>query len=179
MEYTFRNSLREKETRLRLDPDALVVTSGDGKRTIPYEEIIEVRLNQKKTKYFLTITLLNEEVLYISNHSFGYEGKLVDQSRLYMTFVRVLHVHLYERSKAIFQTGFELNTLLLRVIIIVGLSTAVLFTIHYLSVIPESPLWLAALICIPLAVLVYSLRISQWPKTYNPAQVPMNLLPPA
>ena len=179
MEYTFRNGNREKTTTIRLDADALRIITGDIFRSVGYDEIIEVRLNHKKNLYFMIVTTLDEGVLKVTNYTYDHTGKRIDQSRAYMTFVRVLHVHLAEKSKAVFQTGSDVSTLMLRVLFIIGISALCFIIAGYYNLLPEKPVFILALFALPAVFLIHTLRVSQWPKTYSSINVPIHLLPPA
>jgi hypothetical protein len=178
MEYTFRNGPKEKEIKLRLGETSIEISSDEPFR-IPYEEITEVLLNHTGNLYLASITALNKEPLRLSNFSYQHDGERIDQSRAYMTFVRVLHIHLYGKEKTSFRTGSRRSKLVLYTVGFVGIAVLAFLSAYYFNQLRVVPVFIVGLLVIPSFLLLYKLRPSQWPKSYDPASLPMHLLPPA
>jgi len=178
MEYTCQNHPKEKEITIVLEQYDLVVISGNNSRTIPYAEITEIRLNKKKNLYLIQIITLDYGTVLVTSQSFGKKGERIDQSRLYLTFTRILHMHLIEKSNAIYFSGVSLNRLLL--FLGTWLVVTILFYItdDYLQFVPGDPLLLASLIFL-IGASVLGARVTRWPRSYKPTEIPLHMLPSA
>jgi len=179
VEYTFRNTPKEEEIKLKLGVNAIEITSGSTFRAIPYEGITEIVLNRNGSLYLMSIRASNVAPLQLSNISYNMNGEQIDLSRGYMTLVRVLHVHLYGKSKILFQTGSEKTKLFLCIAGFTGIAALAFVSAYYLNQLRMVPLYIVGLLIIPGFILLYKIRPSQWPKSYDPASLPTHLLPPA
>ena len=179
MEYSFQNSAREKKSTVSLDEFDLMVESGAEWVKVAYSQITQVRLSRKGNFYSIHITSIDHEVIEISSGTFDNNGKWVDQSRPYQTFVRVLHMHLRNKCKASFYSGASplLHSMYLGVAVITGLVAFVLE--EYFDVTPLSGVALSIVVFLGLAVVLILPKISQWQREYSPNEVPMKMLPPA
>ena len=179
MEYTCKNSVKEKETTLQLHTYDMVLISESRKYTIPYPDIIELRLNKKGNLYFLQLHTLTFGTIYITSQSFNHMGERVDQSRIYLTFARVLHMHLQEKSNAQYFTGFRVSRL-----IAVNGSWAILVSVfffveEYFDVLKGNTLIVSLLIFLFGTLLALGLQLNQWPRPYHPTNIPLHMLPTA
>ena len=177
MEYIFRKSNKVKETLFRLGQYSMEVVSDKASRTIPYEGITDIRLKRKGKLFSMTIKTLAQGTLMITNRSYQHEGKLIDQSRAYMTFVRVIHMHLHEKGKVSFRTGFVLSHLLLQIIGIAGITMLVLFCMFYFDLAAKESLFIAIPIIIMCILIGFGLWIYLRLRSYHPTQIPLHLLP--
>jgi hypothetical protein len=106
VEYTFRSSSAEMPTTITLSEYNLTVKQGKQEMVIPYAGINEVVLNKSGSKMFRTF--LHPEggkPLIITNRYYTSEKNVEDRSRAYGTFIRVLHFHLKDKSRANFISG--------------------------------------------------------------------------
>jgi hypothetical protein len=102
MEYTYRASLNEMPTTICLTAYSLTVKRGKHEVTIPYAAIDDVVL--KNSGKLFTTRLVPEEgkPILITNTYHTSAREVEDRSRAYATFIRVLHFHLKDKSKANF-----------------------------------------------------------------------------
>lgn len=179
MEYVYRNSPKGMETTIHLQTYDMEVSSESIGHVIPYADVVEIRLNRSKKIYSIELRTLNFGTIRITSQSFGPTGKLVDQSRVYLTFTRVLHMHLLEKSKAHYFTGSNLSKLIFRTsfwAIVVSL----FFVIEeYFNFLPGNPLLTSLLIFLTGTLLLFGSRLNRWPTPYNPTNIPLHMLPSA
>jgi hypothetical protein len=103
MEYTFRPSLNEMPTTICLAEYNLTVKKGKQETVIPYAVITDVVLKKNSGKQFRTRLLPDGGKPIVITNTYHTSAKDVeDRSRAYSTFVRVLHFHLKDKSKARF-----------------------------------------------------------------------------
>ena len=103
MEYTFRPSLSEMPTTIFLAEYNLTIKKGKEETVIPYAVINEVVLNKDNGKHFRTRLLPDGgKAVVITNTYYASPKEIEDRSRAYSTFVRVLHFHLKDKSRAKF-----------------------------------------------------------------------------
>jgi hypothetical protein len=179
MEYSFQNGVREKKSTITLNEFDLVIESGAEWLKIAYPQITEVRLSRRKNLYSIHVTSLDTDVIEITNSAYDSQGKWIDQSRHYQTFVRVLHLHLQNKCKASFYSGASrfFHSMYLGVAAIIGLAAFVLE--EYFDVTPVSGIMLSSGIFVCLGLLLVLPRVAQWQREYSPSEVPMSMLPPA
>ncbi|HZY82594.1 MAG TPA: hypothetical protein VFE50_23870 [Cyclobacteriaceae bacterium] len=106
MEYTFRSSSAEMPTTIYLSEYNLTIKQGKQETIIPYAGINEVVLSKSHAKLFKTF--LHPEggkPVVITNRYYTSEKTVEDRSRAYGTFIRVLHFHLKDKSRANFVSG--------------------------------------------------------------------------
>jgi hypothetical protein len=179
VEYSFRNSTKDKEVNLKLGVKSIEISSDHKFRSISYDEITEVRLNYDGNIYTTFIATGGKESLQLTNFSYRENGEQVDQSRAYLTFVRVLHVHLYGKTKTYFRTGSRKTYLALCATGFAGILALSFLTSYFFGAVRMIPMVIVASLIIPGFLLLYRLRPSQWPKSYDPSSLPTHLLPPA
>ncbi|MGC4021478.1 MAG: hypothetical protein QM734_05825 [Cyclobacteriaceae bacterium] len=179
MEYSFKKSAKDKRVIITLNEFDLVVTTDEKTSKIPYPQITEVRLCRMKSTYIIKVDSMDCGTLAIPNHTIDANGKIIDQSRAYQTFVRVLHMHLRDKSKAVFYTG--LGVIFQSIYVIAALLGAgAIFVIEeYFDVTPMSGIILSAIMFVGVVVILILSNFSQWQRTYSPTEVPLNMLPPA
>ena len=179
MEYSFQKSIREKQITIRLNEFDLTIISDGKTQDIPYLQITEVRLCRKNNSYLIRVDSLDCGTLVIPSFTIDETGNQVDQSRPYQTFVRVLHMHLQNKSKAIFYTGLGITIRSIYVIIALFCAGALFVIEEYFDVTPLSGILLSATMFIGVIAILVLSNFSQWQKTYSPTEVPLNMLPPA
>jgi hypothetical protein len=103
VEYTYRSSLNEMPTTICLAEYNLTVKRGKQETVIPYAVINEVVLRKISTRQFRARLFPDGgKPIVITNTYQTSSTDVEDRSRAYATFVRVLHFHLKDKSKAKF-----------------------------------------------------------------------------
>lgn len=178
LEYTFKNSAREAEQTAVLGDYSLTIRSEGSERVIPYANITTVRLCKVNPTYY-KIFIYEDSVkpLVITNHYFLADTGNTDRSRMYSTFVRVLHYHLKDKSGAIYSSGCSRIVLWKWGIFSIIPAFIFSFTIDYLGYGLINPYMLTLIITGVSAIAVFFLQFGQWPKEYNATDIPLNLLP--
>lgn len=178
LEYTFKNSAREAEQTAELGDYSLTIRSEGSERVIPYANITSVRLCKANPSCYKTfIYEESDKPLIITNQYFLADASNTDRSRMYSTFVRVLHYHLKDKSGAIYSSGCSRTVLWRWGIFSVIPAFIFSFTIDYLGFGLLNPYLLTAAITCLSAIVVLLWQFGQWPKEYNATNIPLNLLP--
>jgi hypothetical protein len=137
-----------------------------------------VKLLRGSEKDFRMIVELNNGQSYvISNKLYNPDKKREDQSRAYSTFVRVLHFHLKDKSKAIFTSGNQPGKTAVQVVFSLILSFAISFATEFMGISLVNPFIQAAMIMAMMGIIILALNIGRWPKHYSPTEIPLELLP--
>ncbi len=179
MEYNYRIRPKEKETIIQLQAYDMVVINDATKRTIPYAEITDIRLNKSRHLYFLHIDTFDGGNITVMSQSYGHSGEKIDQSHAYLTFTRVLHMHLLEKSKASYSTGFNSIRLLFVLGSWITFCFLLFFAEMHFNFIPASPFVVAGMIFSVGVLWLAGLQLNHWPRPYNPTNIPLQLLPSA
>ena len=177
MEYHFQNGPQENLLKATLNEFEITIEVAQATKRIPYASITEVRLGRRKDAYFTQVISLDYGTLYLSNKTFK-EDNWIDQSRRYHTFIRVLHLHLSSKSKASFYSGTNLGKQAVKLLLLF-ICTALLFlSEEYFDWVPFSTLAVSSIFFVAGLAIIIIPGISQWPKSYEPTEIPMELLPP-
>ena len=177
MEYSYRNRSTEKETTIQLQQYDMVVIMNKTRRIIPYAEVTDIRLTKSRETYSLHISAFDCGNVLVKSHSFGQAGEKIDQGRAYLTFTRVLHMHLLEKSKPNYSTGFNAIRALFFLGIWAVAASLSFFIEEYFNFTAASPLVVAAVIFSVGLLWHFGLQLKPWPMPYNPASIPLHLLP--
>src|SRR5690349_10005711 len=117
MEYTFRNSSAEMPTTISLSDQYLTVKTGNDQYSVPYLGVIQVNLDKINTKLFrAVIHMEGHRPMVITNRYQADAVTVEDRSRQYSTFIRVLHYHLKDKSKASYASGSDASKLWTQVV---------------------------------------------------------------
>jgi hypothetical protein len=179
MDYSYRRSAQENEKVFTLRSYDVVIFSEGKEVVIPYAEIIEVRLLRKRMIYEIVLNTLDFGGISISNLSYDSKGQKVLQSRAYHTFVRMLHMHLSEKSKAYFYTGFNAYRKMIGMSGLALITLSLFLTLEYVNVLPGKSLLVALIVFFMGSLIIFGFQINQWPRAYNPSSIPLKMLPPA
>lgn len=181
MEYSFRNAAGESEKKIVLNLTGIELYFEGAKYAIPYNDINGVWLNKPSgictcRAYSCTLNIKNKKPLFISSKNYDAAGNIVEQSNQYNSFVRVLHHHLQSKSAARYRFGVQPTQYVLRVLAIIGILAAFLFSSLYLNI---SQYILAVPVALSLFVAVCGVNfcIANYPKNYTPENIPLKLLP--
>ena len=173
MEYTYQNSSSDKPSSAFLNEHNLTLRSSGEDNTVPYSMITEVKLMKDSDKEYKTILRLNGGKSITIFNKYYTDKKPVDRSREYSTFVRVLHFHLKDKSKAVFTSGNPVsktwNWLTFSVIIS--------FTADYFGVSLVNPFIQAAVLIVMMGIIILAMNMGRWPRHYLPTNIPLEFLP--
>ena len=180
MEYTFKNSAREEAQTIVLSDFSITIRENNVERTIPYANVISVRLCKLSSSSFKAIIDHDgEKPVVITNQYFSDEPASVNQSRSYATFIRVLHYHLKDKSGAAYSSGCNLEAMWKWAVIAVMVSFAMSFTGEFLGFQFLNPYVQTILLSVVSLGIIFALSGAQIPKEYTATNIPMNLLPEA
>jgi hypothetical protein len=178
VEYTFRSSSAEMPTTIYLNEYNLTIRQGKQETVIPYAGINEVILNKPGAKVFRTqINPEGGRPIVITNTYYTSEKTIEDRSRAYSTFVRVLHFHLKDKSKANFMSGNGMALLWIWLSFAAALAFLVALTAGYLGVMFINPLADGTILAIAFGTIVVVRRSGKFPRAYTPNDIPLEFLP--
>lgn len=178
VEYTFRSSSAEMPTTIYLNEYNLTIKQGKAETVVPYAGINAVVLNKPRPKLFRTqIVPEGGRPIVVTNQYYTSERTVEDRSRAYSTFVRVLHFHLKDKSKANFISGNGAGSLWVWLCVAMALGFILAFTAGYLGFVLVSPLFDGVILAIALGTIVLALRLGRIPKSYTPNDIPLEFLP--
>jgi hypothetical protein len=100
MEYTFKNSRKERPVRVFLGDMSMRIVYAVREDVIHYSGIQSVWVNKSAGSFSVTLTTIDNSQHIISNKFINDTGQAEDKSHAYALFVRVLHLHLKQKSKA-------------------------------------------------------------------------------
>ena len=177
MEYTFKSAAKEEPITLVLGDYSMSVRSLYSETTIPYAGITRVQLCKGSRALFKTILHFDGgKPLIINNQPFVTE-ETVDQSRMYSTFIRVLHYHLKDKSTATYSIGYSKDNLVRMGILGVAISFGVSFLANFLGFSLIHPFATGFILTGLSAGGIFLLYAGQLPKTYAATNIPLELLP--
>ena len=171
MEYTFKNNLGDPITVIVSEYSLSCLV--DGKELmIPYANIHSIRLSRSGKNFFTTITPSGQAEIQIVSNSFYGEEK--DGSQ-YTSFVRILHVHLREKSLAYYVCGNKIQNILFAacasVLVAFGFSHSISKFSFY-----QSDVLSITLTFLAIGVIAIVNR-NQFPNAYKPENIPSQFLP--
>src|SRR5688572_82094 len=112
MEYTFRNSPTELPTTLFLSDEVLTIKAGKEQFSVPYLGVNQVNLDRVSAKVYRAIIHLEGHSPVVITNQYCVDSVAVeDRSRGYSIFIRVLHYHLKDKSKASYASGSDASKL--------------------------------------------------------------------
>jgi len=181
MDYTFKINEEDKERRLILKDEFMIYAIDGSVYEIPYNRISAVWLNKPggictPNHYSCTLNIDDDKPVFISSRNWGENGREIIQQNHYNSFIRVLHLHLKEKSKAQYGFGVKPKPYFMRVgAIVTILSLSVLFAIIF----NLNNVLIAIPAVISVSVLTCGLNfcLKNFPSTYKPDCIPFALLP--
>jgi len=180
MKYAFKSQPNQNVIEMELTSFQIVIHQQGKERVIPYSAITDVRLECKKGLFFTTIQSLDFGSIQLSNRSVGESGKWEDQSRQYHTFVRVLHHHLMKtHCPAEFCAGFKPSHLSVKFMVLILVAALFYFVEEYFNIFHIHPLLVVLIVSGIGTLIILSPFLKNPPKSYNPSDIPLNMLPPA
>jgi len=174
LEYSFTNRSRKGTTRIRLGDYDFEVKQNDRVESISYASVFSVRMNRERDHvYCLYVHSDGKRPIEIT--SLAASGQQANQE--YSMFVRVLHHHLMEKSRATFLSGCNRGILVNRVLLVGLISVVISLTAHAAGFSWMNPILQAmlAMLLTGTVFLLFSLR--NLPREYVPAEIPLQYLP--
>jgi hypothetical protein len=178
MEYTYRNSAGEAPTTVLLSEHGITVKQGKDEYSVPYIGINQVNLDKVGDKAYRAIVLVEgHRSLVITNRYHIDQSTVEDRSRAYSTFIRVLHYHLKDKSKASYASGSDTSRLWVQVVIAAALAFVVSFTADFMGVSLFNPIVQGVLLAVAMGVVLLARYVTHWPRKYEPTEIPLRFLP--
>ena len=178
MEYSFRNSVGELPTTILLTDQVLTVKQGNDEFSVPYLGVIQVNLDKVGPKvYRAVLHLEGQRPIVITNRYHAGPLTVEDRSRAYSTFIRVLHYHLKDKSRASYASGSDASRLWTQVIIAAAAAFVLSFTGELLGFRFLNPFIQGAILSGVMGLVILAFRAGHWPKAYKPTEIPMRFLP--
>jgi hypothetical protein len=179
LEYTFKNSVRDQAHTILLNDYNMTVRSGQVEAVVPYANITNVRLCKASDEMFKMIISYNDKTLVVTNHFISDNGGIGNQSRLYATFVRVLHFHLKDKSTAHYKTGCSREKLWRSAIVAVLTSFILCVVSDFLGFSIINPYVDAFVLSAFFIGVLLLMQFGRLPKDYSATNIPFELLPAA
>ncbi len=181
MEYNFKITESGSERSIILKNDMLHYVVDNAIYEVPYNIINAVWLNKPggictPNHYSCTLNIEDDKPIFISSRNWDENKREMHQQNHYNSFVRVLHVHLKEKSKAKYGFGVKPKYYALRVIAII---TIIAIASYVALTFKDSWYILVAPVAVSIFVLTCGLNfcVKNFPSKYKPDQIPMRLLP--
>lgn len=178
MEYSFRKSANHNLTTIRLDEYGMTIQAAGKEQIISYAKVITIMIN-KGSEDLCKVTIYAEDhdPICLTNWSFSEEGKKENQSGAYALFVRVLHHHLKDKSKAVFKAGRNMERIWIWSALAVIIAFATSVTADYFGFSLLNPYIQTLILSALLLIIILIFSMSRMPKTYNPGNIPLQFLP--
>ncbi len=156
----------------------MTVRQGKLEKVIPYAGINEVVLDKARDKEFKTLVRTEGgRPLTITNKYHTGGSEVEDRSRAYSTFVRVLHFHLKDKSKAHYISGGASGTVGIWMALSIAVAFVVAFVARYYGLSFAGAYIDGAILSVVLIVAGYLIRMGRVPKAYAPTDIPLEFLP--
>ena len=178
MEYTFKNSLSARACTVLLGEYQLTWQIAGREAVIPYSSITAIHLSKKgHTRYGIRVDSQHQRPIWITNVYFLSRHQIEDRSRQFGTFVRILHLHLSTKSKAVFRIGFSPTRLVACGAAALFLPVAAFFGEQHVA--PGLfDYFLGGSSVVLLTLAGWLLLNRNWvPKNYPPTDIPLEFLP--
>ena len=179
LEYTFKNTARDVAQTVLLNDYNMTIRWSDQEIVVPYANITNVRLCKVSGDVFRMIVSYDGKTLLITNQFVADNGGTENRSRLYATFVRVLHFHLKDKSTALYKTGCSREKLWRSGIAAAAGSFILCFVSDFLGFSIINPYIDAAILSATFITLLVMMQIGSLPKDYSATNIPLELLPAA
>ena len=161
-----------------LSDQYLTVKTGKQQFSVPYLGVMQVNLDKISPKlYRAVVHLEGHRPIVITNLYHTDEVTIEDRSRAYSTFIRVMHYHLKDKSKANYASGSDVSKIWTQVIAAATISFVLSFVGELVGFRFMNPFVQGAILSLVLGSLIFAWRAGHWPKTYKPTEIPMRFLP--
>lgn len=178
VEYTYQKSASDLPCTALLNEYLITFRTSREENAIPYSMIREVKLIRESDKKFKTVLELNDGHSHtITNYAFTSDKKAEDLSRTYTTFIRVLHFHLKDKSKATFTSGNPARKTWNQVTLSIIASFLISFTAEFFGVSLVNPIIQAVVLIVMMGIVILAINMGRWPRHYHPTDIPLEFLP--
>lgn len=176
MQYTFRNKRGQEPTTITLLDTRLVFACGNTSRNIPYANIACVQMERQGSQFYSIELFIDQErsIVITNRHDASTTGALEFQSQFYSTFVRVLHFHLKDKSKAAFVTKTGNSFLWMECLAAAALSFGMAYLADQSGWSFELAMGGGSMMAITSGVLILFYHRK---RVYSPIDIPLELLP--
>lgn len=175
--YTYKNSAAEEPVTAILTDYNLIIQTGEQERKIPYANIMAVRLIRSRKRFAIIIQPDGQAQFIISNLFVVSNRAWEERSDQYAAFVRLLHLHLKEKSVTEYMCGKQLHKLIAWACALVVVSFAATFVLDYLQLISVNAIGLAVFISCGVLLTLVIANWGRFPNIYNPDRIPFRFLP--
>lgn len=179
MEYTFKNTAHDQVRTILLNDYNMTIRSGGEEMVVPYTNITNVALCKVSDEVFRMIITHNNRSLVVTNQFVSDDGTTEMKSRLYATFVRVLHFHLKDKSSAQYKSGCSREKLWKSAGLAVFASFILCFVSDFLGFYVINPYVDAAMLSVLFVGVLVLMQFGRLPKDYSATNIPFELLPAA
>jgi len=177
VEYTFRNSIAGKPVTVVLSEYSLSYQCDGREMLIPYANILSVRLKRSGKKFIAIIKPADQPEVQISNYYVIGNNQTQDRSPQYVTFVRVLHFHLREKSMAYYVCGNNLQNILLSACAFVIVAFVLSYTMDSFQLNPFNSNITALILSFFSITIIAIVNKGHFPNVYKPEDIPLQFLP--
>lgn len=177
VEYTFKNSDAEKPVTAVLGEYSLSLQSNNNEMNIPYASIISVRLKKSGKRFITVIKPSDRPEIEICNHYVLSANETEDRSPQYVTFVRVLHFHLREKSMAYYVCGNNLRNILVALCISVIIAFGIAHVMDKFHINPLNSNITGIILSFLSIALIAAVNWGHFPNAYKPEEIPLHFLP--
>jgi hypothetical protein len=178
MEYHCKNAKNESPVAVQLGIFSLTLTCEGQSEEIRYSEIVSVEVVKLSGScYLLNIKTQSGDSLTITNRYHHADGTIEDKSASYCLFVRVLHMHMRDKSKASFKCVKCHRLLVPQKIMIAAALFAVPFFAAFFGVTWLHLTWTGLLLAGATLVTIAISEKSRTVKNYPPKEIPLEFLP--
>lgn len=179
LEYTYKNTAHDKVHTILLNDYNMTIRSGREETIVPYANITNVRLCKVSGEIFRMIITYNNRSLIVTNQFVSDTGTAETKSRLYATFVRVLHFHLKDKSTAQYKSGCSREKLWRSVLVAALASFILCFVSDFLGFYIINPYVDACVLSAFFIGVLVLMQLGRLPKDYSATNIPFELLPAA
>ncbi|PZR35665.1 MAG: hypothetical protein DI538_14785 [Azospira oryzae] len=176
MDYTYQNAPADKPLTIILNEFTMTVRTSGQEEVFPYSQIVAVQLDRSERNYKTMLITESSKIIVITNKSYLADRTPRDQSRAYTTFVRVLHFHLKDKSRAVFTSGNK-NKIWMLSLISILITVVISFTVEHFGWGLVNPYLQAGTLAAIAGIVILALNMDKWPRAYQPTDIPLEFLP--
>jgi len=144
---------------------------------IPYANIVSVRLKRSGKKFVMLIKPTDQPEVQISNIYVISNDQTEYKSPQYVTFVRVLHLHLREKSLAYYVCGNNLQHIVITLCVAVVVSFGLSYSLDSFQLNPLNNNITALILSMASMSVIVVANWSRFPNVYKPEDIPLDFLP--
>ncbi|MEY4929657.1 MAG: hypothetical protein RI909_381 [Bacteroidota bacterium] len=156
---------------------SLTLQSSDGEVVIPYANMVSVRLKRSGKKFVMVIKPTDQPEVQISNQYVLSTDQTEYRSPQYVTFVRVLHLHLREKSLAYYVCGNNLQHIVIALCVAVIISFGLSYSLDRFQLNPLHNNITALIFSMASISLIVVANWGRFPNVYKPEDIPLDFLP--